>query len=63
MTAMTKTINIMENNKDSKISDSNSSNNYNNYNNKRFSNSDRSCNWSYVLLTEDFLKLAFHNYE
>ena len=63
MTIMIKTIKIMKSNKDSKSSDSNSSNNYNNYDNKSFSNSDRSCNWSYVLLTEAFLKVAFHNYE
>ena len=46
----------MKNDKDSK---SNNSNNSNDYKNKSFSsdNSDRSYNWSYVLLLS-FLKLA-----
>ena len=43
----------------------NNSNTSNNDNNKIFSNdnSDRSYDWSYVLLTQAFLKLAFYNYE
>ena len=54
-------ITIMKNNKDSK---SNNNNDNNNDNNKSFSNdSNRSYDWSYVLLTQAFLKLDFYNYE
>ena len=53
----------MKNSKDLKSNNSNNSNN--NDNNKSFSNDndDRSCDWSYALLTQAFLKLAFYNYE
>ena len=55
-------ITIMKNNKDSKCDNNNNSNNDNN---KSFSNddSDRSYDWSHVLLTQAFLKLDFYNYE
>ena len=61
MTIITKRITRMK----KKDSNSNSNNSSKHDNNKSLSNdnSDRNYDWSYVLLTQAFLKRAFYNHE
>ena len=62
MTIITKRITRMKKKKDSNSNNNNSSKHDNN---KSLSNdnSDRNYDWSYVLLTQAFLKRAFYNHE